>query len=255
MLIKNLKVYRQLYLALYGLTFCFYSSILCFFSIASYAEENVSPLIVKEIYEKDKSLCSSVIYSIKKTAAKNYQKLNTAQKEAMTLSYLTTHGVKNVLSIGKETILWSKKSVKFESLDGDEIREDEFIYADINNDGKSEFVVKLPDLTDVSDGFGWWVYPRFNPYIQEALSLLDAKQSVGFSYRDNNINISYSDTYQPVARNFHFEFITLNNHVYVLLMLHYGYSSVSQENVILADLNEKYQIKNQICHYELSLQK
>jgi uncharacterized protein len=219
----------------------------------------VSPLVIKNIYEKDKDLCSEVISSIKMKANDNFRAITVRQKPNMKISYLTTGGGENFLNVGGKAILWSKSHIQYETLNGLRGRDkpEEFIYADINNDDKPDFVVKHLDLNDISDGYGWNVYPEFKSASQLVIPRSINNQSINFSFRNNNINTSTLDTYvsKSSSRNFHYEFVTLNEHIYVLLMLHYGYSSVFQENIILADLDESYQIKNQFCHYELTMKK
>lgn len=211
----------------------------------------VSPLIIKNIYEKDKELCSEVISSIKMKANDDFRSITVHQKPNMTVHGITTNGLVNLLNVGRKAISWSKNHVKFEILNGIRATEREFIYKDINNNDKPEFVVKYPDLNDLSDGYGWNVYPEFNPSSYEVISRSVNNQSTNFSFRDNNIDIGYGATPRSVSRNFHFEFVTLNEHIYVLFMLHY----FSQEDIIVADLDEGYQIKNQFCHYELTMKK
>lgn len=218
----------------------------------------VFPLVIKNIYEKDESVCGDVISAIKIKVIDNFRAMSIHQKKHMTISYLTSQGFVNLLNIGRKAIPLTKSQVRFETPNGVKNRELEFIYKDINNDKKPEFVVKQQDVNNLSDGYGWSVYPEFNPYSNEVITHSIAKQVQSFNFRENNIDISYGENYVSTdagGRNFHYEFVTLNDHVYVLLMLHYGYSTVFQENIILADLGEDYQIKNQLCHYELTMKK
>ncbi len=224
---------------------------------ATLAELNeTSPLVIKNIYEKDKELCNEVISSIKAKANDNFRAITVRQKPYMTVSSITTNNLVNLLNVGRKAISWSKKEVKFETINGVIAKEREFIFTDINNDDKREFVVKHLDLNDISDGYGWDVYSEFNPSSHKVIPYSSSNRSINFSFRNNNIDTSTKDTYvsrSSRGNNFHFEFVTLNERVYVLLMLHYGFTDVFQENIILADLGEDYQIKNQLCHYKLTI--
>lgn len=233
--------------------FCFLTFVFILTSPASSGGGSSSPLIIKEIFAKDRELCSDFFSYFNSVAINNYEKLSSHQKDALVLSYLTT-GSDSLLGFSEgDLLLWSRGDFKYESKGGIKSRGGEFLFADVNNDSIKEYVVKVKDSNDLSDGYGWWVFSDFDPFSDDYAPLKSLEDSLYFTYRDNNINGSYGDGYEVVSRNFHFDFSRKDGRVYVLLMLHYGFEFVFRENLIVADLGTDFRINNQFCHYELTM--
>lgn len=211
-------------------------------------------IIFKNIYSRKDELCTSTLSFIREAVRQNYEALSDVQKAQKDLSYVTTQGEMDVLGImGAESAVWSSRRAQLARLGGSTVVSHEYIYTDINNDGKRDYVVKVKDGNTLSDGYGWQVYPELNFTTQQELTLAHAKKAKYFTFRDNNINIAYGDHKEVSSRNFHFSFVSKEGRVYVIIMLHYGYSSVSQENIIVADLNKSFKVNKQYCHIELTM--
>lgn len=224
------------------------------------------PFSVKEYYARDRELCDEFIGNFKTAALENYKKFGEVQKDLVSLGSITLfNDAEDVLGlITGEDLEWKEPSITHDSTEIHTMGAGDFMYSDINNDGDKELVVRFYDGNRYTHGYGWRVTPGDDPSKGYQAPSSSSDQTKYFDFRSNNIDESSvdlgegyhyhgyrDDRAQGTSRNFHFKFSKKDGKVYVLLMLHYGYDYVFQENLILADLDENFRIDNQFCHYEI----
>ena len=162
---------------------------------------------------------------------------------------------------------WREHLFRWTNGDKGEIRQanKKYLIEDINNDSKSEYVQRISDSNNVSDGYGWIVIPNFTPQNDSVVDGQLYVSSPDFHFRDNNIDDSNDGERRikkdlggeviSTGNNFFFDFFNWENKRYLFLLVNYGYkSAVFEQRVIVSDLGEDFKIKADHCHMQFSVE-
>lgn len=231
-------------------------------------QEDMRNLVEKYIelkmhYARDEQLCGAIEAHVYQYLYDSYKKKVTVKNMPyLDLRTLTSGLELTPYSIGD----WKEHLFRWTNGDKGDVRQavKEYFVDDINNDGESEYVQRINDSNDISDGYGWAVIPSFNP---QQDSVVDGKvyvSSPGFNFRSNNIDDSKDgkrrsentsgDENVSTSKNFFFDFFNWENRRYLFLLVNYGYgSAVFDQRVIISDLGEDFKIKADHCHIQLSV--
>ena len=241
------------------------STVSTFFIFSSSVwSEVILPVDIKVNYSRDKDLCSMVLGEVTDNMRGKYQEnlARNKSKNNIKLAWLTDGSEKTSMSITKWkehqlTLVKPEKRIR--------LRKTEYIFTDINNDKKVDYVERYLDLSHVSDGYAWRTYREYILDDKLLITLAEFKNSTRFSFRENNVNLSPDGSrHAGNNKNFHFDFFSYEKHVYVLLRLHLGYfdgrsqgdggqSGIFEESYIVADLGGEFKINKQYCYFDISV--
>lgn len=231
----------------------------CDFSIASEINLSDQPgpslISIEDVKVLSEDLCDQVRKEISFNIAKSEKSLSPNQLNSINrgniFSYLVQNSGSPVWHSSLwETFQWQKGALKVMKKEGPASIEQDYLFEDINNDGVPEFVVYLPDYDGIGVGGNSWMVFK-NVDIRNEYYFYPENGVAEFSSTRNNIDLTVEGSDRKNNSDFLFSFFRYEDLNYVYLIMDYQGVNDDRKIIVIANLDETYDLKTIWCRFDL----